>query len=214
MNIYAWSLSQLTFAHNPSTSDLSNPISHELLKSTLATLARCRELLNDTALDSIESMWNSPEGQLLLNGEAMLRVTYTRLFQVRAMPNGMALFLNTASEDSKHLAHFVSTEQSRGPLITKVMSNMCEALSVPSKAGYLLVQKAAAISWSVEHAVAGWGCSTSSTHLLSCHQYNRKLTSLLSGPALEMDPFPRKPPSWHIKDRRGVGNLRPCKDRA
>lgn len=47
-------------------------------------------------------------------------------------------------------------------------------LLTPIKAGYLLVQKTAALSWSVEHAVAAWDCAlffTKRIHALEIQQH-------------------------------------------
>lgn len=158
VNVYAWNLSQLTHLHISPFSDLSGVAPNTLLSNALTTLARCREVLQLARPEGIESLWNNPEGPLLLSCEAMLRVAYTRLFLNASMPDGIVLLLNSPEENVRLLTRFVAARQERSPLIIKAMANMCEAFSVPSKAGYLLVQKTAAISWSVEHAVAGWGC--------------------------------------------------------
>lgn len=161
LNMYAWNLSQFSNVCISPFSDLSGVAPNTLLTNALTTLVRCREVLQLARPEGIESLWNNPEGPLLLNCEAMLRVAYTRLFLSASMPEGLVLLLNTPEENVRLLASFVAAPQERTPLVTKVMASMCEAFSVPSKAGYLLVQKTAAINWSVEHAVAGWGCGKS-----------------------------------------------------
>lgn len=158
VNMYAWNLSQFCHLSASAHADLSGFTSNTLLTNTLMTLGRCREVLQLARPEGIESVWNNPEGPLLLNCEAMLRVSYTRLFLSSSMPEGITLLLNTSAEHAGLLAQFVAARQERTPLVTKVMASMFEAFSVPSKAGYLLVQKTAAINWSVEHAIAGWSC--------------------------------------------------------
>ena len=158
LNMYAWNLSQLSQICMSQSSDLSGVTSNTLVTNALHTFARCHEVLELAKPSGIESFWNNPEGPLLLNCEAMLRVAYTRLFLSGGMPEGLVLLLNPPSHNVRLLEEFVASPQERTPLINKVMANMCEAFSVPAKAGYLLVQKTAAINWSVEHAVAGWGC--------------------------------------------------------
>lgn len=153
LNLYAWNLSQFSHVYISPFSDLSGVASNTLLTNALLTFARCSEVLQLARPEGIESLWNNPEGPLLLNCEAMLRVAYTRMFLSASMPEGLVLLSNPSDENVRLLANFVAAPQERTPLITKVMTSMCEAFSVPSKAGYLLVQKTAAINWSVEHYV-------------------------------------------------------------
>lgn len=158
LNMYAWNLSQFSHVYISPSSDLSGVASNTLLTNALTTVGRCREILQLARPEGVESLWNNPEGPLLLNCEAVLRVAYTRLFLSASMPEGLVLLLNFSEKNGQFLANFVAAPQERTPLMTEVMASMSEAFSVPSKAGYLLVQKTAAISWSVEHAIASWGC--------------------------------------------------------
>lgn len=161
VNVYAWNLGQLGHLHFAPSRDLSGVASNTILTNALTTLARCGEVLQIARPEGTESFWNSSEGPLLLNCEAILRVAHSRLFLSASMPEGVALLLNNPPDNVRLLTKFVAAPQERTILITKVMISMCEAFSVPSKAGYLLVQKTAAINWSIEHAVAGWSCGKS-----------------------------------------------------
>ena len=156
ISLYARNLSQITCSNN------SGITYNAILLDVLASLARCREILDLARPGGIEYVWNEPEDSLLLNCEAMLRVAYTRLFLQTRMPDNILQLCESPEGNKKLLMRFASTRQERGPLITEAMLSMYETFSMPTKAGYLLVQKTAAISWSVEHAVAGWGCGKSS----------------------------------------------------
>lgn len=158
IGMYSRNLSQFTQFKTAVFSDPTENVQNMLFTAALSSFARCREILNIARPDCSDFVWNEPEGPLLSNCEAMLRVAYTRLFLYEMMPDSLMLFSNSPEENTGLLRKLVSTKQRRGPLITKAMSSMCEGFSVPAKAGYLLVQKTASISWSVEHAIAGWGC--------------------------------------------------------
>ena len=54
---------------------------------------------------------------------------------------------------------YVTGVQERGPFLTRAVDKAYGGLLTPIKAGYLLVRKTAALSWSVEHAVAAWDCA-------------------------------------------------------
>ena len=158
VNILAWNLSQFSQLPILLSMDSCGNAAHALLSNTLKTLARCQDVLRRAKPEGIESLWSTSEGALLLNCEAMLRVAYTRIFLNVHLPERLVLLFSTSRTKSDLLKRFVASEQYRDPVVTKIMANMCDAFSVPFKAGYLLVQKTAAISWSVEHAMAGWGC--------------------------------------------------------
>lgn len=161
VSLYARNLSQITRFSSSTGSDNSGVKPNAILLDALASLARCREILDLARPEGFEDVWYGSEGSLLLNCEAMLRVAYTRLFLQARMPDNILLLGDNSEGNAKLLMRFVSTRQERGPLITEAMASMCDAFSVPAKAGYLLVQKTAAMSWSVERTVAGWSCGKS-----------------------------------------------------
>ena len=160
VNMYAQNLSQITCFSSSKCSDNSG-VTHNAMLNALANLSRCRKILDLARPGGIEYVWNEPDDSLLPNCKAMLRVAYTRLFLQARMPDNILQLGDCPEGNEKLLMRFVDTRQERGPVITEAMLSMHEAFSLPAKAGCPLVQKIAAIRWSVEHAVAGWGCGKS-----------------------------------------------------
>ncbi|KAM0809821.1 hypothetical protein AB5N19_10168 [Seiridium cardinale] len=157
VNIHVWHLSQVSQALSKSL-QVAGHASNILISQTLTTLAKCRDILQQSR-ETAEPVWDDPQKSLLFNGEAMLRVAYTRLFTSGSMPQRFTLFYSSKEDRPAALKAFVAATQDRGPLITKAVSHILESFFIPIKMGYLLVRKTAAFVWSVEYAISSWGCA-------------------------------------------------------
>ena len=135
---------------------------HESLKSlvtsqTEAALARCHALISRARNDQ-DQTWNESEGPLMFNCLALLRTTYIRAFTGIGSADRMILLWDDASVIHSAIREYVTAPQSRSPFITRASARAFEGFLTPMKAGSLLVKKTAALSWSIEHAIAGWDC--------------------------------------------------------
>ncbi|KAK6064492.1 3-hydroxyisobutyrate dehydrogenase [Seiridium cupressi] len=174
VNIHVWHLSQVSQALSKSL-QVAGHASNILMSQTLTTLAKCRDILQQSR-ETAEPLWDDPQKSLLFNGEAMLRVAYTRLFTSGSMPQRFTLFYSSSEDRPAALKAFVAAKQDRGPLITKAVSHILESFFIPIKMGYLLVRKTAAFVWSVEYAISSWGCA-----ILLCQWINSIETQKLRG---------------------------------
>lgn len=129
-----------------------------MLQHSLAALTRCHEVLRLSRPHGAEPMWDDPQGPLLFNCEAMLRAAYARLFTDVSLPQRFTILCASSEDRQTALRELVAAKQDRSPLMTKAVDHVLEAILIPIKVGYLLVQKTAAFSWSIEIAVSAWGC--------------------------------------------------------
>ncbi|KAH7161040.1 hypothetical protein EDB81DRAFT_783748 [Dactylonectria macrodidyma] len=157
VNIHNWHLSQVsrTMRRGMKTAGIAP---NAMLQHSLAALTRCREVLRLSRPNGAEPMWDDPEGPLLFNCEAMLRAAYARLFTDASLPQRFTILCASSEDRQTALREFVEAKQERSALMTKAVSHVLESILIPIKVGYLLVQKTAAFSWSVETAVSAWAC--------------------------------------------------------
>lgn len=176
VNVHAWHLSQVsqTLSKGLKTRGYASNV---LLSQTLTSLARCRDMLRQSRPQTVEPLWDDTEGPLLFSCEAMLRVAYTRLFTDVSMPQRFTLLCNSSEDRPAALRALVTAKQERSPLMTKAVAYALDSFFVPMKAGYLLVRKTAAFTWSVEHSIAVWGCGKSGN--LQCGGMRQRLTKFL-----------------------------------
>lgn len=120
-------------------------------------LARCHAMISREN-SAAEHTWNESEGPLLFNAIALLRVAYVRAFTGAGSFNRMALLNDDSEQILSAIREYVGTPQDRSLFLTKAVARAFEGLIIPIKAGALLVKKTAALSWSIEHAIAGWDC--------------------------------------------------------
>ena len=160
VNVHVWHISQVsqTLSKGLKTGGYASKV---LLSHTLTSLTRCRDVLRQSRTETAEPLWDDTEGPLLFNCEAMLRVAYTRLFTDVSMPQRFTLLCNSSEDRPAALRALVTAKQERSPLMTKAVAYALDSFFVPMKIGHLLVQKTAAFTWSVEHAIAVWGCGKS-----------------------------------------------------
>jgi len=159
-NIHVWHISQVSQTLSKGLK-ITGYASNILLSHTLTSLARCRDVLRQSRTETAEPLWDDTEGPLLFNCEAMLRVAYTRLFTDVSMPQRFALLCNSSEDRPEALRALVTAKLERSPLMTKAISYALDSFFIPMKIGYLLVRKTAAFTWSLEHAIAVWGCGKS-----------------------------------------------------
>ena len=127
----------------------------QVLAQTEAALSRCRALITQ-ARTGDEYLWTEAEGPLLFNCLALLRVTYCRAFTGTGCADRMMLLKDSREEIIASIEDFVAMPQERDEFTSRAVARAFEGMVIPSKAGILLLRKTAALTWSVEHALAGW----------------------------------------------------------
>lgn len=120
-------------------------------------LGRCYSLLTEHQSEIDEST-DSGEGPLLFNCQALLRSAYVRLFTGAGSFDRMILLYENEDQVRSSINAYVQSPQVRNIFMTTAVSKAYGGLLTPITAGYLLVRKTAALSWSVEHAIAAWDC--------------------------------------------------------
>jgi hypothetical protein len=127
----------------------------QVLVQTEAALSRCRALITQARADD-DYTWTETEGPLLFNCLAILRVTYCRAFVGNGCADRMMLLKDNREDIIASLEEFVAVPQERDEFTSRAVARAFEGMVIPSKAGTLLLRKTAALTWSVEHALAGW----------------------------------------------------------
>ncbi|OQV07302.1 hypothetical protein CLAIMM_11757 [Cladophialophora immunda] len=122
---------------------------------TEAALNRCRELLTN-AKRANEATWSDEDGPMLFNCMAVLRVAYGRTFLPASTLDRFILLRETGSEIVDAIKKYLSIDSPRGESITRAITRSVEGLFVPVQAGVLWTVKTAALTWWVDHALAGW----------------------------------------------------------
>lgn len=127
-----------------------------LLATTTSTLARCQKAISREGNEGQEISWDDPDGPLLFNCQALLRIAYTRQFTVVNSFNRLTLFNDDPSTILSSVNAYASARQSRNKFLTQAAASACQGFFSVIRIGHLLVRKTAALSWSPEHAIAGW----------------------------------------------------------
>ncbi|KPI39530.1 uncharacterized protein AB675_3568 [Cyphellophora attinorum] len=96
------------------------------------------------------------ECPLLFNSLALLRVCYIRAFTDANSIDKNILVRHDSSDILETVRRYTERASPRSELLTRVVSRTLEAFEVPIRGGALLIQKTAALTWSIEHAIAGW----------------------------------------------------------
>lgn len=125
------------------------------MTQTEAALSRCLSLITQ-ARSGDDYTWTESEGPLLFNCLALLRVTYCRAFTGNGHADRMMLLKDSREDIITSLEEFVAVPQERDEFTSRAVARAFEGMVIPSKAGTLLLRKTAALSWSIEHALAGW----------------------------------------------------------
>lgn len=157
ISIQLWHISQATELLRASKisgyiQDYSTSHSADLIEFTLK---RCHTLVVNSRHDE-EPTWTDVGGPLLFNCLAILRVSYARAFTGARPLNRMILLEHNQAAVFTALREFIQCPQSRNAFITKAAGAAVEGFFVAMNIGVQWVQKAAALTWSIEHALAGW----------------------------------------------------------
>lgn len=165
VSTYMWNLMQCSqsfgaFAVETSTNAV---FKNAVVSQTQAALARCYALLTADRPEG-ERTSDDPEGPLLFNSLALLRSAHIRVFTGADNFNHMALLTGSPGHVSASIDALVSGNAlERGLLMTRAVDKAYGAFLTPIKAGYLLVRKTAALTWSLEHPIAAWDCALFAT---------------------------------------------------
>lgn len=160
VNINMWHVMQCTQSFTAFAVEEQN---HKILKASLiaqveTALARCYALLTADRSERDHTS-DDPEGPLIFNCLALLRSAYVRVFTGAGNFNRMMLLSEDPLQVATSIEAYVTDGQERSPFLTKVVAKAYGGLLTPIKAGHLLVRKTAALTWSVEHAIAAWDCA-------------------------------------------------------
>ncbi|KAJ5032721.1 uncharacterized protein L3040_009315 [Drepanopeziza brunnea f. sp. 'multigermtubi'] len=160
VNVHNWNVMQSTQSLTAFAVDEQN---NKTLKAALVSqvdvsLARCYALVTADRAERERSS-DDPEGPLMFNCIALLRSAYVRVFTGAGSFNRMMLLGGNPAQVAGEIQAFLSSSQERSLLVTRAAEMAYGGLLTPVKAGYILVQKTAALTWSIEHAVAAWDCA-------------------------------------------------------
>lgn len=160
VNVNMWNVMQCTQSFTAFAVDEQNS---KVLKTALVSqvetaLARCYALLTADRSERDHTP-DDPEGPLIFNCLALLRSAYARVFIGAGKFNRMVLLNEEPRQVSYTIGAYLAGVEERSPFLTAAVDKAYGGLLTPIKAGYLLVRKTAALSWSVEHAVAAWDCA-------------------------------------------------------
>jgi hypothetical protein len=160
VNVHMWSVMQSTQSFTAFAVDEQNSM---LLRTAITSqiesaLARCYALLvaDRTERDHASDDSDDP---LIFNCLAVLRSAWVRVFSGAANIDRMMLLSEDPFQSARSIQAYINSPQERNSLLTQAVGKAYGGLLTPIKAGYILVQKTAALSWSIEHAVAGWDCA-------------------------------------------------------
>lgn len=127
----------------------------QMLSQIEKALGRCYDMIVN-ARDGSKSISDDAEGPLLFNSLAILRVCYIRAFTDITSLDRSILLRNSRKEMLAAVQSYGMKPIVRSDLITRVVARSFEAFEAPIRAGALFIRKTAALTWSIEHAIAGW----------------------------------------------------------
>lgn len=138
----------------------SAPVQSALLDSALSALDRCQDIVTRTrGRDDHTVPWTETEGPLMFNCQGVILMAYVRLFLDMSALNRLTLLNDNPEDITSAAAYFAEAPMQRKPSLTKAVGKAHARLLGTVKIGHLLLRKTAALSWSLEHAVAGWVAS-------------------------------------------------------
>jgi hypothetical protein len=153
VNIHMWNLLQITRS-------ASSKFHDTILRSAFSTLSRCEALVsiafgNDKPDNFLTA---TASDSLMFNSQALLRIAYIRLFSSTNSFDRLTLLSDNPQDIATAVQAYVIAPQKRDFNINLMQSvtKAFEMLLITVKIGYLLLRKTAALSWSIEHAIAGW----------------------------------------------------------
>lgn len=159
VNVHMWNIMQFTqsFTTFAIGEQNNSDLRACLVVQIEAALARCYTLLTADRSER-EHTSDDSEGPLIFNCLALLRSAYVRVATGAGNFNRMVLLWNDPDQVTSSIQSYITSPQERNPFLTAAVDKAYGGLLTPIKAGYLLVRKTAALSWSVEHAIAAWDC--------------------------------------------------------
>ncbi|KUJ13361.1 uncharacterized protein LY89DRAFT_785082 [Mollisia scopiformis] len=156
VGLHMWSIMQCSHSVTGITA-LSSPSWAPMYARIQYSLARCHALVVANAQRDQEP--HSEKGAVIFNCQALLRIAYVRLFTSAGSVDRMMLLSQNDAQLESSIQSYMHAVQKRSPFLTKAVLEAFGGFSTPIKAGYLMVRKTAALSWSVEHAIAAWDCA-------------------------------------------------------
>ncbi|KAF1966781.1 hypothetical protein BU23DRAFT_311752 [Bimuria novae-zelandiae CBS 107.79] len=138
--------------------ELTPAVLHDtILAPTTAALAACEDVLAAARQRKDSSTpWTEAEGPLMFNAEGVIHMAHVRLHLDMSVFNRLMLISDNVDEIADAAAVFADVPLRRSPALTSVMRKAYERHHVLVKLGHSLLRKTAALSWSLEHAVADW----------------------------------------------------------
>jgi hypothetical protein len=178
VNIYLWHLNQLSQSVSRVSLGIwpQENLRTALLHAASMTLERCQATLLAGKVDDNKLGLYDPNQAYIFNCGAMLRVAYSRLLPSSHSFNRLVLLANDENVVTRAVKVYARQPLERDKFITKAAKLACNGFLGPVTIGALLVSKTAALSWSVEQAIAGWDsgkthfCDTSGWTQLRCSQ--------------------------------------------
>jgi hypothetical protein len=137
------------------------PLQSLVYEQIEAALNRCQEPVTLARLDDDTAC---PQSEThMFNYIALLRVAHTRVFTGMGCADLKYLLWTPWSDASRAIRKFVATKvpSPTETLVNKAASHALEGILLPFEIGPLIVQKTAALTWSIEHAMANWDASKS-----------------------------------------------------
>lgn len=156
VNIHMWHVMQYTQSFTGFQIE-DTMIGHSTVMQVEQGLARCYKSLNAHQKGDGYSP-DSDDGPGIFNCQALLRSAYVRVFMGEGSFDRMMLLSENEGLIAARIQSYIQTPQRRNPLLTKAVSMAYGGLRTPISAGFLLVKRTAALTWSVEHAIAAWDC--------------------------------------------------------
>lgn len=150
LNLYADSIRQnveLSPAHLQET----------ILEPTTIALCACEDILAAARQKKDQiTPWTEAEGPLMFNSEGVIHMAHVRLYLDMSGFNRLMLISDNDAEIGAAAARFAETPLRRSEHLTNVIRKVYDRHHVLVKLGHSLLRKTAALSWSLEHAVADW----------------------------------------------------------
>jgi hypothetical protein len=155
VNIHMSNLLQITNTLNCPT---SSHIYETITESAFSTLSRCEKIIASARGSEIHGIttWGAEEGPLMFNCQGLLRIAYIRLFSTTNAFDRLTLLSDNPQDIATAVRNYAQSPQKRNENLMRSVKKAFEMLLATVKIGYLLLRKTAALSWSIEHAIAGW----------------------------------------------------------
>jgi hypothetical protein len=182
--IQLWHITQGSFFFGEFAGEPPETQRSQTLVQAEGALSRCRALITSVRSDA-DYAWTEAEGPLLFNCLAILRVSYCRAFTGVGAADSMMLLKENRDELVASIEEFVALPQDRSELITRAVGRAFEGMLIPYKIGTSLLKKTAALTWAVEHALAGWDAGELESAKTETSKTDRNCCSITGD---EMDP--------------------------